>query len=238
MSDSRDPRDRRFIAAAALIGLIVVAGILVVAIRLLGGGDQSGDGAAPRPGVTGSASTSAGSPSACGVLDGSQDVPTVAPATEWSFFGKVAVPHNPEIGPVQEGTAASPARCFAHSPAGALFAAATLAGDIFPRNDRTKAALRARAVPGPALDETLQEDLGPPGPVSQLVGFRFEDYTNDRATVTLAAQVTEGPNAGAIGATPMTLVWREGDWYLQLQASSEPIVLTSLEGFVKWSGVA
>ncbi|MCW2751646.1 MAG: hypothetical protein JWR83_2756, partial [Aeromicrobium sp.] len=97
---------------------------------------------------------------------------------------------------------------------------------------------KLRAVPGPELEATVKEDLGTPGPISQIVGFRFEDYTRNRATVTLAARLTDGPNAGALGATPLTMVWRKGDWYLQLQTNSDPIVLTSLDGFVKWSGIS
>jgi len=239
MSDTQEPRDRRFIAAAALIGLILVAGLAVVALRLVGGGDDAPEaGGATTANPTASPSKSAGSSSACGLPDGSQDIPTGAPDTKWYFFRKVAVPEAPDLGPGNEGTETAAASCFAHNPSGALFAAATLAGDIFPRDERTKAVLRERAVPGVDLDALLQEDLGTPGPVSQIVGFRFEDYTQDRTTITLAAQLTEGPNAGALGATPMTLVWRDGDWYLQLQASSESIVLNSLDGFAKWSGVS
>ena len=235
MSDLEQARkDPKFIASAILVGLIVIAGIVLAGVYAFGGHDDKGTPAEPRSTTSNGSATSS---SVCGLSDGDQTISTTAPETDWYFKGKIAAPRSQVFGPDQD-SGTDTASCFARSPVGALFAAATLAADIYPRDDSTKRALKLRAVPGPDLDATLNEDLGAPGPISQIAGFRFEDYTADRATITLAARLTDGPNAGALGATPMTLVWREGDWYLQLQATSDSIVLTSLDGFVKWSGVS
>lgn len=222
--------DRRLIVAVAVVALIVIAGFALILSRALGGSNE--------PATTGSGEpTNEGSSSVCGLPDGDQNVPTDAPPTSWYFIGKVAAPEAETIGPGRK-SGAGVRSCFAHNPAGALFAAATLAAEIYQRDDLTRASLEARSVPGPELDDALGSDLGSPGPPSQIVGFRFDDYTSERATVTLATQITEGPNRGAIGATPMTLVWQDADWLLQLGQASEPLVLNSLEGFIKWSGVS
>jgi len=235
MSDLEQARkDPKFIASAVLVALIVIAGIVLAGVYAFGGDDN--DGTDGTPGGPSTTTVPKGeSSSVCGLPDGDQTIPATAPTTDWYFKGKVAAPRSSELGPGKSDDVAS---CFARNPSGALFAAATFAADIYPRDARTKRVLKLRAVPGTELDATLAEDLGAAGPISQIAGFRFEDYTKDRATITLAARLTDGPNAGALGATPMTLAWRNGDWYLQLQASSESIVLTSLDGFVKWSGVS
>lgn len=235
MSDTRPStkKDPKTVAAAVFVALIVLAGIALVGAKVLNGDDHAGKTGKPSGGS--SSGHYASSSSFCGLPDGNQAIPTSAPKTDWYFKGNLATPRSAAFGPGKRGDVAS---CFARSPAGALFAATTLATDIYPRDQRTKRALKLRAVPGPALEAALKEDLGAPGPISQIVGFRFEDYTRDRATVTLAARLTDGPDAGALGATPLTMVWRDGDWYIELQAAGTPIVLSSLDGFVKWSGIS
>lgn len=235
MSDLEQARkDPKFIASAVLVALIVIAGIVLVGVKAFGG-DKNDAGGAPA-GTSTSTVSPGGSSSVCGLPNGDQAIPTVAPKTAWYIKGKVATPRSVEFGPAKGK--ADVASCFARNPEGALFAVATLAADIYPRDERTKRALELRAVPGLDLDATLKDDLGTPGPISQFAGFRFEDYTPDRATITLATRLTDGPNAGSLGATPLTVVWRNGDWYLQLQETSQSIVLSSLDGFVKWSGVS
>lgn len=235
MSDLQQPRkDPKLIASAVLVGLIVVAGIVLVGIRAFGGDDDP----TPTSPSESTTTSSSGASSVCGLPDGDQTIPTDAPPTKWYFKGKVAAPASSTFGPAKGGGGDQIASCFARNPVGALFAGTSLAADIYPRDEHTKQALKLRSVPGQALTDALKEDLGAPGPISQIVGFRFEDYTRDRATITLAARLTDGPNAGALGATPMTLAWRDGDWYLQLQSTGDSIVLTSLDGFVRWSAVS
>lgn len=235
MTDTQEPRDNRFIAAAALIGLIVVAGLAVVVLRLVSGGSTSDD---ERTTPTSEPSTSAGSSSACDLPDGSQDVPTTAPDTKWYFKAKIAVPKSPVFGPAEGAAEGSIARCFAHSPTGALFAAATIAAETSSFSPTAGDAILAHVVAGDLRDEMVRTLDPAPGPLTQIVGFKFEDSTRDRVTVTLATRIVDGPNAGAVGATPMTLVWVEGDWKQELNPSATTVVLTSLDGFVQWSGIA
>lgn len=237
MSDlTPQPKDRKLIASAILIGLIVVGGLFVVLLRLFGD-DAKADDPTPGPSAT---SVPAGSSSACGLADGSQELPSTAPDTKWYFKGKVAVPRSAEYGPAEGTGDASVARCFAHNPTGALFAAATIAAETSSFSPVAEKAVRAHIVPGELREELLSQldPEGGTGPLAQIVGFKFEDHTPDRTTLTLATRLVDGPNAGAIGATPMTMVWANGDWYQELQPSATTVVITSLDGFVPWSGIS
>lgn len=228
--DGLEPRgpSRGLLAAVVVVALVVLAG-LIVAVSRLTGDDSSSDATAPTP-------TSAASASVCGLPDGDQEVPQAGPPASWEFVGKIAAPTSKTFGPGR--TVDGVKTCFARNPPGVVFASANLAAEIYPRDELTKSALRLRTLPGASQREAVAADLGEPGPPSQIVAFRFDDYTPDRATVTLATQITEGPNRGALGATPMTFQWSKGDWKLDLDQNAESIVLTSLDGFVKWSGVS
>jgi hypothetical protein len=174
--------------------------------------------------------------SACGLADGAQTPPTSAPATQWYFVGKIAAPKSDRLGPARrQGGLAT---CFARSPAGALFAAATIAAETSADDAAAERAARARIVPGELLDKALAAPTTQSDVLTQIAGFKIEDYTRSRTTLTLATRISGGPNAGALGATPMTLVWRAGDWWWELQPNITSIVLTSLDGFTAWSGVA
>ena len=221
----------RGLILAALVGvLVILCGVVVATAMAFRGDDES-----PRP--TPSASSSAKSDSACGLQAGDTEVPTSSPEATWDFIGKVAAPRSREAGPA--GNTSSGLRtCFAHSPAGALFAAVTWSAEVAGGGERGLAALREKSLPADLARSASKDDLDETGPVSQLVGFRFDDYTDSRVTVTLAFQVTEGPNRGAIGATPLTLAWAAGDWKVMIDRAPEALVLDDLDGFVKWGAVA
>src|SRR4051812_982728 len=105
-----------FVASAVLLVLVAVTG---VTLALTGGGT----GRHPRthpPASTGG--------SVCGLPAGSQDPVVGPPAASWTLVGTIAAPSVRDVGPgvVAHGDR----RCFAHSPAGALVAAANLAAMI------------------------------------------------------------------------------------------------------------
>lgn len=231
MSDAKQPRDGRFIASAAIIGLIVLAGIIAVVLRLTGG-ESDGDTATP-PAQT---SSSGAASSSCGLPDGDQTVPTTAPATDWYFIGPIAAPRSEEIGP--KDSVGDVATCFARSPAGALFAAGTLVAETFPNDASAEKAARERMVPNQALEDSLNAASDQTRFPAQIVGFKFVDYTKERTSLTIASRLTAGPNAGALGSLTMTMVWRDGDWWWELQPSTTATAIASLEGFTLWSGVS
>ncbi|QGG39909.1 hypothetical protein [Aeromicrobium yanjiei] len=240
MSDTNEPRDRRLIASAALIGLIVIAGIVLVTFRLTGGGDEEGPNAGPAPSATpaGSAGDQRSS-SACGLPDSQDTALTDAPDAEWKILGTSAVPQNESTGPAQVEDDIP--RCFARSPEGALFAATWLTVLLNEPRFASEALVRSRMVPGPALDAFLASDDG--GATTkipaQIAGFRIEDYSPDRSTVSVIARLTDGPDSGGLLQIVMTMVWQEGDWKWELSSAGiQGNAVTSLSGFVPWSGVS
>lgn len=239
MSDSKNPRDGRFVASAAFIGLIVVAGIIVVILRLAGGGGDDGpkgdDGTNANP--TASPSKPAGSSSTCGLPDGETTMLTNAPDATWKIVGTTAVPSDKLTGP-GSFTAGVP-RCFSRSPSGALFAASWLTALLNEPKYATPELVRARLVPSPELDAMLAEDSGEVTKIpAQIAGFRVEDYSPDRATISIVTRLSDGPNAGALLQVVMTMVWRDGDWLWSMGAGGpQGNAVTSLAGFVPWSGV-
>jgi len=247
MSDTQEPRDRRFIAAASLIGLILVAGVAVVVLRLVGGGDDAPEaGGATTANPTASPSKSAGSSSACGLPDGSQAIPDAAPETDWDLQGKMAAPASKVYGPANDEQGVH--SCFARNPAGALFASVRFYSDAFALGDSLGVGFVERwYVDGPSKEKALslvQADQGGSSdrsPVPQQVaGFRIDSYTPDRVTTTLVTRESDGPTAGELRAFPVTVVWTDGDWKVDIDSSSlsTPTRIASLSGFIGWSGVS
>ncbi|MBC7630546.1 hypothetical protein [Aeromicrobium sp.] len=230
MSDTKEPRDTRLVASAALLGLIVVAGIIVVVLRLSGGGGDAGAGGNPEP----SATQSADSSSVCGLPDSDQAVPSAAaPEATWELNGKMAQPRSPKYGP--GSLAGGVGSCFAHSPTGALFAAATYLVDA-SNPSTSDASLRSRFTEG--SPEINDPDDGSVAPTYQIAGYRFDDVTADRATVAVAVRVTEGPAAGGQVALTFTMMWEKDDWRIVVPVDGElpSAGITSLAGFVPWAG--
>ena len=185
----------------------------------------------------------------CGVPPGPQAVPTVAPAgITWVLWRTVALPTSPVAGPlvVQGNTA----RCFAHSPLGALIAAVQI--DLRFHTAETaewKTVVYGQMVPSPGRDKLAAEvealvksdpaqAAAPPAPgsIAQIAGFSFISYTPQTAVIDLV--VTD---SGRYAVGPITVSWAGGDWKLDVQPAgtvtgpAQPI--SSTVGYVAWSGV-
>ena len=240
MSDFKEPRDRRFIASAVFIGLIVIAGIIVVILRLVGDEDR---GASPTD-PTAPTSQTVGASSACGLPDGDQSLPTEAPQTKWDLNGTMAAPTSKTYGPAKEANRVH--ECFARNPAGALFAAATFYTDGFGNKDvNLRAYLDRWLANGPAKEQALKavkpsEKAGDVPVPLQIAAFRIDDYTATRTTVTIVMRVASGPDAGTLRAWPTTVAWEDGDWRVSSGSSSAltPTRVVSLDGYQTWSGVS
>uniref|UniRef100_UPI00397F0A7C hypothetical protein n=1 Tax=Streptomyces sp. 021-3 TaxID=2789259 RepID=UPI00397F0A7C len=133
----------------------------------------------------------------------------------------------------------------AHSPTGAVLAAMVLLGQL--QNQAVGiSALKARVVPGPGRDAAIaasQQAAKTPKTANgevQFAAFKVLDYPPN-ATRTII-QVVANLNNKAYGAMPVTLRWYKGDWYVELQedgtlnGSVEPDILSSLSGYVRFSG--
>ena len=231
MSDQdNERRDPKFFAAAILVGLVLIAGMILVGIRITGGGDDSA-----RPGVSPSTPSESAS-SACGLPDGKQTIPAEPPAAKWELSGKMAAPQNKDFGPAD--VTDSIHTCFARNPAGALFAAANYLADTANPDIEKSALADSRIFKDENAESPPNSDGESAKPSYQISGYRFEDYTQGRATVALVIRSGEGPTAGQNYAISFTLGWQQGDWRIVVPSGGQPptSAISSMSGYTPWSG--
>jgi hypothetical protein len=177
-----------------------------------------------------------------------QAIPRVAapPAITWQFEGEMLIPIQAASGPA--ATSAGGVRsCFAHSPTGAVLAAMVLLGQIQNRAVGV-AVLHSRVLAGPGRDAAIAavNDGVKTTPTAagdiQFAGFKVLSYPPNATTAII--QVVASLNNKAYGALPITMQWSRGDWYAVLQddgtfnGSVEPDILSSLSGYVRFSGAS
>jgi hypothetical protein len=177
-----------------------------------------------------------------------QAIPRLAApvAVSWQFEGKMLIPIQAANGPA--ATSANGVRsCFAHSPTGAVLAAMVALGQL-QNPEVGLATLRSRVYPGPGRDAAIAEarrTTATPSPMTgelQFAAFKVLDYPPNatRAIIQIVADL----NGKAYGAMPITMRWYHDDWYVELQpdgsfnGSLEPDILSSLSGYVRFSGAA
>jgi hypothetical protein len=168
-------------------------------------------------------------------------VPTSAPPdVRWELFQGLALPTSPIAGPrVVDG----PVRAgYAHTPTGALIAAAQIsARALLTPEEGWRVVVARQLVPNPGRDAfvrllgALDTDEPPSVPYAQLAGFRFLAYDRQVAVI---STVTRSAN-GVLHAGTDTLRWVEGDWKLEKPPNGlqQPQVVRDLSGYVAWSGV-
>jgi hypothetical protein len=225
----------KFIISAVVVAIIVALGIILALIP------RGGGMASPEPSTT-STSTSSGQPTAtsaasvCGLPSGDQAKPATTPTdTKWELVGKIAAPTSPtQFGPGK--TEANGLRsCFAHSPTGALYAAANMTA--LSSAGKADLVYQQLAVPSPERDAVLKSSptAAPNSVTAQLAGFTFRSYEADRAVIDLAFK---GAN-GTFVSIPVPLQWYEGDWKFVVPATGDTGArqLSDLSGYVEWAGV-
>ncbi|NUU26457.1 MAG: hypothetical protein HOV68_33875, partial [Streptomycetaceae bacterium] len=181
----------------------------------------------------------------CPPLDGgAAGVPAQQPSEiAWVDYRGLALPSSPVSGPAT--TEGSVARCFAHSPTGALLAVAQISAHALLAPDwRTVADLQL--LPGPSADAfvtRMTSMLGTAPPAStgdvtgllQPAGFKVLAYTDQQAVIALAF-ASEGK--ARVQTTVYTVVWGGHDWLLQAEPDGQVGAMTQrsavLDGFVPW----
>jgi hypothetical protein len=229
---------RRTVLAAGLVAVIVLLG-LVMALH----------GSAPAPpgegaeGPTATDTAAGGQAPPVRVSDPAADeVPrTTAPPVTWSLYKGVALPVSATAGPREvDGDVAAG---YAHTPTGALIAAAQISDRYGPADD-WRAVVDRSIAPGPGRDAWVATRSkydkfasASPGTYCQIAGFSFIDYQPSRAVIQLANRCP----AGQLQTVPITVSWQDGDWKLVLQPDGSPAatkqVIPSLDGYVAWGGV-
>lgn len=227
-------KDPKFLAAAILLGLVLVAGIVLIGVRTFNGSDGK---ASPETTAT-ATSKSPGSSSACGLPDGDQAAPATAPPAKWSLAGKTAAPVSEKFGPSKTSNGIH--TCFAHNPTGALFAAINYYADTTDPSVGTKRLLSERIFSDEnASKANMGEDSDANAPSYQVSGFRIVDATPQRVSVAVVVRSTEGPTAGQQAAVTFTMGWQSGDWRVIVPPNGQPptTAIASLSGYIAWSGV-
>lgn len=232
-----------FVAAAVIIALIVVLGLVIVIVNINRADPDpappSTPPTQPTTAPTSDPSAVVGGESVCGltgeVLEGRL---TAAPPAEWTYRGTVAAPTSTEFGP---GATHDPgfAYCFQHSPEGALFAASNALATA------TDEALTTDWIdyflaPGPYRDQLLQEGGGSSSSSParlRLAGFRLLQYDGVSARVDLAVKASAN-NSDLTLSMIYNLVWSDGDWKLSAQSESPLDVATipDTAGYIAFGG--
>ncbi|MFF3857115.1 hypothetical protein [Micromonospora sp. NPDC002575] len=200
-----------FVAAVALIALVLVAGLVVGLAVVLRPDDP-----APPVGV---GPTATAAPPDNTSTDGQRTTPPTAAPDDvtWELVGQTAVPVSASAGPrTSDGGVASG---YAHTPVGALVAAAQLVvrSGFSAGRASWEPTIQQQFEPSPDRDRllaTLREAGEPPaqpGELSQIVGYQYQSYSPDTAVIGL---VLRAPSAGTprYHVLSLTLRWREGDW--------------------------
>jgi hypothetical protein len=222
-----------FLIAAVLVGLIVISGIVIAITR--DGSDLAPPLSAGPVAPTGDDNTPTALPT---------KIPTKAPAgVTWQLVGQSAVPVSKTVGPrtITETTASG----FAHTPEGALIAAAQLAirGGYSAGRKSWEPTITKQFAPSADRDLLLTglkqqpEPTGQPGSLSPLTGFIYQSYTPDTAVIGLVYRSVNGGGSSYF-VVNHTVVWREGDWQLvappggSWRSISRPT--NDLVGVVEW----
>lgn len=231
-----------FLVSAAFIAVLLAVGVTLV---VTGKGTNAGPGpaaAAVAPVAPSASKPAAGGDSACGLPAGDQTVPAVAPKATWALVGRVAAPSDAAAGPgVTDNGFRS---CYAHSPAGAVFAAANMialgqSADFARRltqdltaPGRGRDLLLARQIA--VTDAQLRAELAARDAL-QLAAFRVQDYTPDEAVIGVLLR----QKSGALVSSPVVMQWVEGDWKTLLSPTGggEVQAAPDMTGYIPWSGV-
>ena len=245
---------------------LLAAGFLVIVVVLgawLAVGGRSGHGLASAPGRGSSHPSTTTSPATsstvtshapttspavrtdqCHLPDADQQVPVVAPSgVTWQLWQSVALPFSKVAGPqIVQGDMA---RCYAHTPSGALLAAVQISYRLTVSSD-WKPIVEQQVMPGTgrnaliSLEKAAAKEPGPstpPGGYSQLAAFLFVTYTPQVAVVDLVGR----SDSGTMQMATFTVDWSSRDWELVAQPSGEltppPETATSTVGYVAWAGV-
>lgn len=218
--DNRPPARRRGRATA----------VVVLGLALIGGG-----GALAWP--DGRDDAAAGS-----VAPKAERTGVAAPApadASWVVLSGRAVASSPTAGPTRiDGPVHGG---FARTPTGAALAALSIyTRCAFTPRDGWLEVTRAQVEPGKGRTAYIRnrravEWKAPEGGWGQTAGYRVISYSGDRALVQEAVRYA----SGTLKVQQLTVVWRDGDWRLQLQpdGSSSPFVaeVRNLKGFTPFA---
>jgi hypothetical protein len=205
-------------ASAIFLLLILAAGTWVVV-----SGDPNRTDVQNQPATRSAPSSPSAAPSArpatgdsCPQLAAEdQAAPVTAPRAEWRLVGRVQAPVSVDHGPVFD--ADDMPRCYSRTPTGALMAAANfLALTTDPIGvDTAIRVLTAETLGRGVLLDLLEQNptaVTGTGTTFQIAGFTFLTIGMDATAVSVVVRADNG----GMAAVPITLVWEDDTWLVQL----------------------
>lgn len=229
-----------FVASAILIGLVLVAGAVLLIMGWVNG-DKEPEGEAepkPAPVQTEEPAPDPESDSRCGLRDVQLEgtLNSAPELTDWAYAGNTRYPISDKHGPAE--TLDSGARvCFERTPEGAVFAAAALTAQLENPSTRVASA-EVSMVPGELRDMHLADSTSGASETLRVTvnGFRLMSYDGSTAKVDVAATAT-GQGESAYIAAVKYLEWSDGDWKLAgtpADYSAGGTQLPDLAGYAVW----
>lgn len=224
-----------FIVSAVVIAFLVVALVFLLATR----GDSKDTTQAPAPAtIEATAAATPTSDSVCGIVPDSQDVPTTPLGVDAiTATANLTVPEVEGVGP---GIKTGITRCFAHSPKGAVVAAANFMRWFSSKQQLPEVAATLLA-PGSDTDRMVAaikaEWDGSTNAPFTVDGYKVAVRSEDEVLVTMV--VSPQQDVSQQTSWPLVMVWMNGDWKIQTPANDDwgeaAVTSMSAEGYTPWS---
>lgn len=234
-----DGRKRSVAGAGVLMTVIAVVAAWLIWPRSADSPAPSGTRSPQdRGGVAGATEVGA---NGCDPMPSGEEIPTTPPQVRWEVYRGAVLPVSQEHGPaVLDGAIA---RCYSHTPTGALLAATHIEYRFLVDPDGGMRVVQEQTVPGEgqdalvaALRERGRPEPAGPGQLCQVAGYRFVTYTPREAVIAVASACGD-----TLQLTESRVQWRDGDWYQVLEPdggwSPTAALLADLSGMTIWSGV-
>lgn len=213
-------------AAAGFLVVVLIAALGLVFLTKSGNNNSTPESEQQAP-VEGASNPPAQTKNnECQGLSDDQSYPTSAPETKWEAYAGSAltVPISKEYGPLEHD--GKMPKCFAHSPAGAVYAAPNLLG-AFSIGFQQEAAVDSPEA-ADLLEDQKQADQGN---LATIRGFRIDSYTGSEAEVSLYGE--QGEVSAAI---TISLIWDEKakDWKIDARPGFPLDAEANKDEFVMW----
>lgn len=231
------------LAAAMLVGAVIVLGLVLSAQALLSDGDETSTPPPPTStSTTPSPTGQSGEESVCG-LEGHEKSGglSTAPDASWKLVEGVAIPSVEGSGPgVVEDDGFR--YCYARTREGAVLAVANFSGMAHKPSLEPKVIDKLMA-PGPGRDIAKESATTPASSSSpddslriQIAGVRLVTYSSSEATVDLLLRASNGKYM----AQQLDVRWVEGDWRVVIadngELTAQPRSVPDATGYLTWSG--
>lgn len=221
-----------------IVGLVLASGIAVLWINP--GSSNTSSQVIPAPTVPPILVTSG-----CATSDPVEFTPEQVISTSydtlWVRDGDMSRPTSPAGGPF----AGDPyPRCFARTPEGALYSAASFATGVLAAtaSGDLKPFFEVRASHTGNYTELISSiaDAAPTPSRSQvsITGYRWNSYSPDQVSLEIRYTMLTGPSAGVNTATVYNLTWENNDWLLVVPGKHDTVQvpIDETRKYIPWGG--